>query len=332
MGIKIIDFDFDCFQELCKEIKAKLKQECLKVEEMFNKALYEEVDDIEGDFIKKNELLKNVLVNFYHSELENGKSIVGCVEKSGVPRQWVLNDNQKGDASCVGTELTFLTNPMKTYCRHSWISLHHRSKFYEQCLQNFTMEDVRRKALTATRNLENIASVFKTEMMDKGIHKVAGGSTMIAGGILGGAGLLLSATGPIGLTLVGVGAALGIAGSVTTMFGKDSSNTVQEALLEMEQLKDLHNKISNLLVLYGESTKNLTAFEKNFALESKAVMDRIERKYIDNSAALYTAGLDTVKLSNAALDLERIRRGSESTILTRIVQRMYRSKKILKFG
>ena len=49
----MIDFDFDCFQELCKEIKSTLRQECLKFEEMFNKALNEEVDDIEGDFIKK---------------------------------------------------------------------------------------------------------------------------------------------------------------------------------------------------------------------------------------------------------------------------------------
>ena len=325
----MIDFDFDCFQELCKEIKAKLKKECLKVEEMFNKALNEEVDDIEGDSKIKTSLLNDVLVEFYLFELENGKAIRDCVEKSGVPRQWVLNDNQKGDASCVGTELTFLTNPLKQHCRHSWISRHHRSKFYQQCLQNFTMENVRRKALSATRDLENIASVFKTEMMDKGVHKVSGGSTMIAGGILGGAGLLLSATGPIGLTLVGVGAALGIAGSVTTMFGKDSTNTVQEAHLQMTQLRDLHNTISNLLVLYGESIKHLTAFETRFAGQSKAVMDRIERKYQDNSAALYT---DMVKLRNAALDLERIRRGSETTILSQIVQRMFKTEKILKFG
>ena len=125
----MINFDFDCFQELCKEIKATLKQECLKVEEMFNKALYEEADDIEGDFITKISLLNDVLVEFYRYELENGKSIRYCVEKSGVPRQWVLNDNQKGDASCVGTELTFLTHPLKQHCRHSWISLRHRSKF-----------------------------------------------------------------------------------------------------------------------------------------------------------------------------------------------------------
>ena len=83
----MIDFDFDCFQELCKEIKATLKQECLKVEEMFNKALNEEVDDIEGDFITKIKLLNDVLVEFYLFELENGKAIRDCVEKSGVPRQ-----------------------------------------------------------------------------------------------------------------------------------------------------------------------------------------------------------------------------------------------------
>lgn len=299
---------------------------------MFNKALNEEVDDIEGNTITKIDLLSDVLVKFYRFEEENGRAIVDCVEKSGVPRQWVLNYKHKDDASCVGTELTFLTNPMKQRCHHSWISLHHRSKFYEQCLQNFTMENVRKKALTATRNLENFASVFKTEMMDKGVHKVAGGSTMIAGGILGGAGLLLSATGPIGLTLVGVGAALGIAGSVTTMFGKDSTNIVQEAYKQMEELRDLHNTISNFLVLYGESIQHLTDFETKFAGKSKAVMDRIERKYLDNSAALYTTGLDTVKLSNAALDIERIRKGSESTILTRIVQRMFKSIKILKIG
>ena len=242
-----------------------------------------EVVNMEEDLSTKINLLKDVLVEFSHFELENGRAIQDCVEKFKVPRQWILNVTLSPTvaASCAGTDLTFLTDPAKRHCSHSWISHHHRTKFYQQCLSAFDINTVRKKAIYATRNLENIASTLKTEIVDKGAYKVGGGSTMIAGGILGGIGLLLSAsTGPVGLTLVGVGAILGFSGSITTsLFGKHSSFSIQEAQLQMTQLKDIHIAISNLLVLYADASKSSVKFENKFKKKSMKVMARVEENF-----------------------------------------------------
>merc|ERR1712061_65484 len=111
------------------------------------------------------------------------------------------------------------------------------------------------------------------------------------------------------------GAALGIAGSVTTMFGEDSSFSVQEAKLQMTQLKDNYDTISNLLVLYGEATKDLDSFERKFALQSKNVMDKVVKNY----GVLTNIGLNTGKAVKASFDLHRMRTGAETTILSQIV-------------
>ena len=297
---------------------------------MFNKAIDEEVDVIKGDFRAKHQLLKDVLVKFYSFELENGEAIRDCVEKFRVPRQWILNvDLNRSDVDyCKGTELTFLTNPAQVHCLYSWISVHHRAKFYQQCLTAFPINSIRKMALSATRNMENLASIFKTDMLDKEVHKVGGGSTMIAGGggVLGGIGLLLSATGPIDLKLVGVGALLGASGSNTTLFGRHSDFSIQEAKLQMTQLKDTHNSISNLLILYGEATKNLKSFETTFAAQCKEVMDRVQINYLN----LLNLGLDTGKLAITGKDILRMREATRTTILSRVVQRMVNTEKILK--
>ena len=60
--------------------------------------------------------------------------------------------------------------------------------------------------------------------------------------------------------------------------------------------------------------------------QRKAVMDRIERNYRN----LINAGLDTGEMARAALDLVRMRSGAEATILSQIVQRMFKSEKILR--
>ena len=298
---------------------------------MFNKAIDEEVDTMNDDFIAKNQLLKDVLVKFYRFELENGQAIRDCVEKFRIPVQWILNvDLNKSDVdSCKGTELSFLSsNGRYSHCLYSWISNHHRSKFYQKCLAAFPINSIRKKALSATRNMENLASLFKTEMLDRGAHKVGGGSTMIAGGVLGGIGLLLSATGPIGITLVIGGALLGASGSIATMFGKHSDFSIQEAELQMTQLKDTHDSISNLLTLYGEAAKNLKTFEETFAAQCEEVLDRVQTNY----GVLLNVGLNTGKTVIAGKDFLLMRNAAKPTILSQLVQRMVNTKGILKVG
>ena len=297
---------------------------------MFNKAIEKEVDVIKEDPTAKAQLLKDVLVKFYRFELENGKAIRDCVERFRVPRQWILNvDLNESDVdSCEGTELSFLTNPAKSHCLYSWISNHHRSKFYQKCLAAFPINSIRKKALSATRNMENLASLFKTEMLDRGAHKVGGGSTMIAGGVLGGIGLLLSATGPIGISLVIGGALLGASGSIATMFGKHSDFSIQEAELQMTQLKDTHDSISSLLTLYGEAAKNLKSFEETFAAQCEEVLDRVQTNY----GVLLNVGLNTGKTGIAGKDILLMRKVAKSSILSRVVQRMFNTKEIVKAG
>jgi len=295
---------------------------------LFNQAIETELNTLENNPYAKSNFIDSARVEFYEFEKENGKAIRDCVEKFGVHLQWTLNFDLQTDPSCAGSELTFLTNPRQSHCIHSWISPHHRSKFYQQCLGKFDINAVRKQAIFATRNLEYVAFKFKNEMKDKGAHRVGGGSAMIAGGILGGVGLLLPATGPVGIILVVVGTALGFAGSITTIFGQDSSASIATANRQMIQLKDTHDSISNLLVLYGETTQSIENLENKFVVMRQELMDRIETNY----GVLFNTVVDGGKLVKSANDLTKLKEGAKSTIFSKIIDKIIsKSEKIKNF-
>jgi len=261
---------------------------------MYNEAIEMVVERYKNDPNSRIELVSNVTLEFYRYEKENHQVIRDCVEKHGVEVQWVLrNDLLRSHkrAACKGSELSFLSS--KQDCRHDWISQQHRSQFYQECLEKFDMKELRKRSTFGIRRLENLANIFKTNMLDKAAHQIGGGSTLIAAGILGGAGVLLPATGPVGLILVGISAVLGAAGSIATFFGKDSTSTISEAKGQIILLKQQHDAISNLLVLYGKA--NSERFDeiehKDFEARSQEVMDRIQENYL----SIVTAGSNVIK-------------------------------------
>ena len=73
-----------------------------------------------------------------------------------------------------------------------WYNLKDRAEFYETCLMSHEIAKFKQSGVSASRNLQDLAFELQKLEKQKATNRIGGGSAMIAGGIMGGIGVLLT--------------------------------------------------------------------------------------------------------------------------------------------
>ena len=111
------------------------------------------------------------------------------------------------------------------------------------------------------------------------------------GGILGGIGIVLTATGvgaPVGVALKIVGSLTTIGGALAPFFGDDGIQIIEDSKKSLQKLADDQNELSKFLMLFMESSYSFKETESKFEEEAKNLLSNTEDKYM----GLYSAGVN----------------------------------------
>ena len=136
-------------------------EKCLELEKTLNNAID----------LTKEELLKDVTLDFKDYEKDSGEILIDCVNEYGVQEQWTLFDldyDTEMRERCDGRDKEFLLSGKQNVgaggyssCPFRWISEEHRFHFYTECLEKFSINTIQKKARNQIRKLQNIAVKFK---------------------------------------------------------------------------------------------------------------------------------------------------------------------------
>lgn len=197
-------------------------------------------------------------LDFDRREVEKFNIIVDCVKVKGVDMEFVPKN--KSDTKCMGLFEKDSLNMFFTMCSAEWISGYNRVTFFEKCLKETNIEAFHRKIRQQSKLLEQVAFNVERYSVDFSDARIAGGSQLIAGGLLCGLGIIIPPLAPIA-SFLGIG--LTITGSTTTMASTllGSSWTDGEARRakdEMSKMEEEYNNLANVIGLYLKSHHYLT--------------------------------------------------------------------------